>query len=94
MVGLQGLAALMAMNNLELEQQLEAVGWGTVPHLHAAIESMRLAFADALQYIADPDVVPVPTQQLLSKQYAALRRQTLYRPDKVGSPQPVRVRVC
>ena len=53
----QGIAALMALNSLELEEGLCDMGWGSGAHLHAAIESMRLAFADALAYNADPEVV-------------------------------------
>ena len=60
----QGIAALMALNSLELEEDLPGMGWGTGAHLHAAIESMRLAFADALAYNADPEVgccLPLPS---------------------------------
>ena len=55
----QGIAALMALNSLELEEGLADMGWGSAAHLHAAIESMRLAFADALAYNADPEVESV-----------------------------------
>lgn len=79
----QGLAALMAMNHLELEPDLASADWGSPSHLHAAIESMRYAFADALQYNADPDAVHVPLDVLLSKQYAASRRDALFNPDQV-----------
>lgn len=34
---------------------------------------MRCAFADALAYNADPDVVHVPVERLLSKAYAEER---------------------
>ena len=53
--GLQGIAALMAMNILE-EEDMTAVAWGSADHLHAGIEAMRLGFADALAYDADPEV--------------------------------------
>ena len=52
----QGIAALMALNSLEQERGLRELGWGSAQHMHAAIESMRLAFADALAYNADPEV--------------------------------------
>lgn len=57
---LQGVAALMAMNSLELEGGLKGMGWGSPQHLHAAIESMRLGFVDTLQYNADPEVRQLP----------------------------------
>lgn len=55
---LQGLAALMALNNLECtnEGRLPKFKWGSVDHLHSSIEAMRLAFADTLAYNADPEV--------------------------------------
>ena len=49
------------------------LGHNTPAYLHTLIEALRLAFADARQYIADPAVVPVPVAQLLSKDYAVAR---------------------
>lgn len=40
---------------------------------HAYIEASRLAFADRAVYIADPDVVPVPTDALIAPEYLAAR---------------------
>ncbi|BDA50498.1 Glutathione hydrolase proenzyme [Coccomyxa sp. Obi] len=84
----QGIAALMALNSLELEEQLDSMPWGSAEHMHAAIESMRLGFVDALQYNADPEVVPVPTDDLLSKEYAKRRRADLFRPNKAARVTP------
>ena len=72
-VVLQGMAALMALNSLELVADLREREWGSKEHLHAAIEAMRLAFCDTLQYCADPAAVDVPLQELLSKHYAQHR---------------------
>ena len=71
----QGLAALLALNILDDP----SFGFsGRVREAadiyHLQIEAMKLAFADAFRYIADPDKVPVPTAGLLSKSYAAKRR--------------------
>ena len=57
--GLQGIAALMAMNILE-EEDMTSVAWGSADHLHVGIEAMRLGFADALAYDADPEVGGLP----------------------------------
>lgn len=53
---MQGIAALMAMNILEQEEDLGEQQWGSAHHLHAGIEAMRLSFADALTFVADPKV--------------------------------------
>jgi len=48
-------------------------GHNSAAYLHAHIEAMRLAFADSRWHCADPDVVPVPVEALLSPSYAASR---------------------
>jgi gamma-glutamyltranspeptidase/glutathione hydrolase len=76
----QGLAALLALNILRGFDlaDLEALG---SRRLHLMIEAMRLAFADARWYVADPDTSPVRVAELLSESYAAERRK-LIRPDR------------
>jgi gamma-glutamyltranspeptidase / glutathione hydrolase len=72
----QGLAALLALN------VLEGYDLGSLPalspeRLHLEIEAMRLAFADARQYVADPRFSPAPLDELLGKTYAAERRNLI-----------------
>jgi len=69
----QGLAALVALNILE-GFDLAAIPRNSAQSFHLQIESMKLAFADVHHYIGDPDRVVVPTQELLSNDYAASRR--------------------
>ena len=69
----QGLAALAALNIAE-GFDLRAMGSQSLETYHHLIEAMRLGFADTLHYVADPRAVPVPTDALLSKAYAADRR--------------------
>ena len=69
----QGLAALLALNILEGFELagLEPLG---VQRLHLILEALRLAFADARWFVADPLSNPAPIGELLSKEYAAARR--------------------
>ena len=74
----QGIAALEALNIAE-GFDIGAMGAQSADAYHHLIEAMRLAFADAYRYVADPRVVNVPTPQLLSKEYAAQRRELIDR---------------
>ena len=65
----QGIAALIALNIFENFDQFES----EVMKIHYQIESMKIAFQDALWYVADPNKVKVPVEQLLSKEYAKKR---------------------
>ena len=72
----QGLAALLALNIAE-GFDLAALGPRSADRYHYLIEAMRLAFADAFRYVADPVRVRVPVRELLSKAYAARRRASI-----------------
>ena len=45
--------------------------------LHLLIEAMRIAYADRSEHLGDPDFVEVPVQQLVSSEYAKLRREEI-----------------
>src|SRR5207237_9633514 len=53
---------------------------------HLQIEALKLAFADALRYVADPDLADVPIDALLEKDYAAKRRALIG--DPAFDPDP------
>jgi gamma-glutamyltranspeptidase / glutathione hydrolase len=72
----QGLTALLALNILE-GFDLAATSPLSTQRLHLQIEALRLAFADARWYIADPAFQPAPLEELLSKEYAAARRKLI-----------------
>lgn len=84
----QGLAALIALNILE-GFDMASIARDSALSYHLQIEAMKLAYADAQRYIADPEHSPVPTEQLLSKEYAASRRALIgdqARPPAPGDP--------
>ena len=72
----QGITALLALNILE-GFDLSALETLSRERLHLMIESMRLAFADARWYVADPKFSNIPIAELLSKEYAAERRKRI-----------------
>jgi len=72
----QGLAALLALNILE-GYDLAALDPLAPERLHLTIEAMRLAFADARWYVADPAFSPAPLAELLAKSYAETRRKRI-----------------
>ena len=72
----QGITALMALNILE-DFDLTSLDPISPERLHLEIEALRLAFADTRWYVADPALVHVPTEELLSKRYASDRRKLI-----------------
>lgn len=72
----QGITALMALNILE-EFDLGRLDPISPDRLHLEVEALRLAFADTRWFVADPALVHVPTEQLLSKAYASDRRKLI-----------------
>jgi gamma-glutamyltranspeptidase/glutathione hydrolase len=85
----QGIVALVALGIFESLEET-----GKIPHftasqhnsaqyLHAVIESLRIAFADASWWIADPSQSKVPSSTLISKPYLASRAK-LFDPLKAS----------
>ena len=72
----QGIAALEALNIVE-GFDIKNMGAQTTARYHHLIEAMRLAFADAYRYVADPRQAKAPTRALTSKRYASGRRASI-----------------
>jgi len=72
----QGLVALLALNILE-RYDLLSLEHNSAEYLHLLIEAVKLAFADANRYVADPDFVDIPLEELLSKSYSEQRRKLI-----------------
>lgn len=85
----QGIVALMALGILEQLEQMGKIPQFTpeqhnsAEYLHAVIESLRIAFADAHWWVTDPDVEKVPTKELISREYLA-ERAKLFDPAKAS----------
>ncbi|MEW5773028.1 MAG: gamma-glutamyltransferase family protein [Thermodesulfobacteriota bacterium] len=77
----QGLAVLLA---LDILARLDPAVLGrplSPERVHAQAEALRLAFADARAWVADPNAAPAPLDVLLSREYGE-RRAALVRPDR------------
>jgi gamma-glutamyltranspeptidase/glutathione hydrolase len=72
----QGPAMLEALNILE-GYDLRAMKHNSAAYIHTLTEAMKLAFADRDRYYGDPDFVRVPASELLSKDYASVRRSLI-----------------
>jgi len=71
-----GICALMTLNILE-GFDIRAMGCHSELHLHMLIEALKLSVTDTLAYIGDPDQTTIPTEGLLSKEYAGQRRRSI-----------------
>jgi gamma-glutamyltranspeptidase / glutathione hydrolase len=78
----QGIAALMMLNMLE-QFPLRQYGHQSVEALHALIETKKLAYADMIRHVADPQFSDVPVAGMLSKAYAR-DRAALIDPERAS----------
>lgn len=72
----QGPVLLQILNLLE-GTDISSLGCNSGDYAHTLIEAVKLAFADREAYYGDPEFVDVPMETLLSKKYAAERRQLI-----------------
>jgi len=82
----QGIAALQILNILE-GYDLKSLGFGNEEYMHLFIEAKKLAFEDRAKYYTDPDFNEVPVKELISKEYAAKRRE-LINPNRSARSYP------
>lgn len=83
--GIAALEALAILDGLDLGRHARE----SVEAYHLQIEAMKLALADALRYVADPEHVSVPVEGLLDPAYLAARRALVgdrARPPGPGQP--------
>jgi gamma-glutamyltranspeptidase len=85
----QGIATLMLLNLIE-GFDMHQIGEGTADYYHMMAEAVKLTFADRDKWVTDPDFLDIPTDKLLSKDYASQRRKEIdmqwaAQVDKVGA---------
>jgi gamma-glutamyltranspeptidase / glutathione hydrolase len=89
----QGIGALIMLNIME-QFPLGQFGPDSADAFHTMIEAKKLAYADVLRYVCDPNINKVNVAGLLSKQYAKARA-ALIDPAKAncnvpaGEPPPI-----
>jgi gamma-glutamyltranspeptidase/glutathione hydrolase len=79
----QGIAALLA---LAILAGMDVPAAPPELRRHWQVEAMKLGFADAHAYVADPDVAPAPVTELLSPAYTDRRRALIG--DTAAVPVP------
>lgn len=72
-----GITALMALGIIQALEEQHGIDFTKIEHnsaeyLHIIVEALRLAYSDTRYYVADPQLVPVPTKKLLGKVSAIL----------------------
>jgi len=72
----QGIAALMALGIVK-NFDLAGMRVDGVDSQHVQIEAMKLAFADAYRYVAEPASMQVSVEQMLSSDYLASRAKLI-----------------
>jgi gamma-glutamyltranspeptidase/glutathione hydrolase len=71
-----GIHILQILNILE-QDPLKKLGFGSPQAIHLISSAMQMAFVDRARYLGDEDFVKVPTQKLISKDYAKALRQKI-----------------
>jgi len=79
----QGIAALQMLNILEGFDMADLAAT-SAERIHLEVEAKKLAFADLHDKVGDPEFADVPTEDLLSKDYAATLRERVSR-EKAGA---------
>lgn len=72
----QGVVLLEELNILE-GYDLNGMGGDSAEALHLMVEAKKIAFADRIKYFGDPRMIKNPTDGALSKEYAAVARESI-----------------
>jgi gamma-glutamyltranspeptidase/glutathione hydrolase len=80
--------ALVETLNLLAGYDVKALGHNSADYIHTLTEALKLALADRDRYYGDPEFVKIPMSELLSKDYAALRRPLIDKQRASLAQQP------
>jgi gamma-glutamyltranspeptidase / glutathione hydrolase len=83
----QGPAFIEELNILE-GYDLKAMGHNSNDYVHTLTEVLKLGMADRDRYYGDPNFVKIPTRELLSKEYATMRRGLIEKDRASLAQQP------
>lgn len=72
-----GGVVLVEMLNILEGYRIKEMSVRSADTLHVMIEAMKRAYADRARHLGDPELVDVPLQRLLSKEYAARLRASI-----------------
>ncbi|MEX2568190.1 MAG: gamma-glutamyltransferase [Cyclobacteriaceae bacterium] len=72
----QGPVFLQSLRLLE-KFDIKSMGHFSPDYIHAAVEAMKLAFADRDRYYGDPEFANVPIKKLLSQRYTNIRSKLI-----------------
>lgn len=86
-----GIAVLETLNILQ-GYDLRAMGW-SASSIHYIVEALKHAFADRARWVGDPAFVTVPTERLISKDYAAeirarIQKDSVLPLEEYGTARP------
>jgi gamma-glutamyltranspeptidase/glutathione hydrolase len=83
----QGPAMIEELNILE-GFDLKAMGHNSGEYVHTITEVLKLGLADRDRYYADPNFVKIPMRELLSREYAVMRRGLIEKEHASLAQQP------
>ncbi|KAF0153387.1 MAG: gamma-glutamyltranspeptidase [Ignavibacteria bacterium] len=66
-----GICLLLALNTLE-HFSFSKEEWGSSSYIHTLVEILKQVYADRKEHMGDADFYPVPTNYLISKEYAEI----------------------
>lgn len=84
----QGIAALEMLNVLE-GYELRELPPLSAERIHLEVEAKKLAYADLHERVGDPEFTEVPTEKLLSKEYAERLRERISQDKAATLAEPV-----